>query len=223
MFGSQLQGAFGTGSVVFDSPTGMYMDNLYLDSGDASFTLSTEKTALFDNDSDGGNWFSSTLATFQPFNNDSAAATTTVSNNVVDSITITDSGRNYITAPSIQFVGGSAIDSDYAIGDSVGQTIAGGVKMSGEIQRIVLDSSGDSSIHLFLSNVGADDGKFHTFITDTTVINNTNNSTTGLKSNAVSEINNLSATEQNDEFTKQYIDDFIDFSENNPFGDPENQ
>lgn len=155
---------------------------------------------------------------------DSANATATVSGGAVTSITLTDSGV-YTTdsAITIQFIGGSAIDSEYSIGDSVGQTIAGGVKMSGEIQSIVLDSSGDSSIHLFLSNVGADDGKFHTFITGASVINNTLGAVTGLTANAVSEINNLSATEQNDEFTKSYIDDFIDFSEDNPFGDPENQ
>ena len=155
---------------------------------------------------------------------DSATATATVSGGSVTGITLTDSG-NYTTdsAITIQFIGGSAIDSAYSIGDSVGQTIAGGVKMSGEIQRVVLDSSGDSSIHLFLSNVGADDGKFHTFITDADVINNTLGAVTGLTANAVSEINNLSATEQNDEFTKPYVDDFIDFSEDNPFGDPENQ
>jgi hypothetical protein len=155
---------------------------------------------------------------------DSATATATVSGGAVTSITLTDSG-NYTTdsAITIQFIGGSAIDSAYSIGDSVGQTIAGGVKMSGEIQKITLDSSGDSSIHLYLSNVGADDGKFHTFITGADVINNTLSATTGLTASAVTEINNLSATEQNDEFTKQYIDDFIDFSEDNPFGDPENQ
>lgn len=223
LFGSQLAGSYGTGSIVFDSPSGMYIDNLYIDSDDAGFTLNTEIAALYTNDSDGGNWFSSSLDIHQGFNNDSASATATISGGAVDTITLTDSGMNYISVPTIQFVGGSAIDSDYNIGDSIGQTIAGGVKMSGEIQRVVLDSSGDSSIHLFLSNVGADDGKFHTFTTDADVINNTLGVVTGLTVNAVSEINNLSATEQNDEFTKTYIDDFIDFSENNPFGDPENQ
>ena len=168
--------------------------------------------------------YAPTIAFIGGTTSDSANATATVSGGSVTSITLTDSGV-YTTdsAITIQFIGGSAIDSAYSIGDSVGQTIAGGVKMSGEIQRVVLDSSGDSSIHLFLSNVGADDGKFHTFITDADVINNTLGSVTGLTSNAVSEINNLSATEQNDEFTKPYVDDFIDFSEDNPFGDPENQ
>ena len=168
--------------------------------------------------------YAPTIAFIGGTTSDSANATATVSGGSVTSITLTDSGV-YTTdsAITIQFIGGSAIDSAYSIGDSVGQTIAGGVKMSGEIQRVVLDSSGDSSIHLFLSNVGADDGKFHTFITDADVINNTLGAVTGLTANAVSEINNLSATEQNDEFTKPYVDDFIDFSEDNPFGDPENQ
>jgi len=174
----------------------------------------------------GGTYYTTppTIAFIGGTTSDSANATATVSGGAVTSITLTDSGV-YTTdsAITIQFIGGSAIDSAYSIGDSVGQTIAGGVKMSGEIQRIQLDSSGDSSIHLFLSNVGADDGKFHTFVVDADIINNTLGAVTGLTANAVSEINNISATEQNDEFTKQYIDDFIDFTENNPFGDPENQ
>ena len=157
---------------------------------------------------------------------DSATATAVVdsASGAVTSITL-DSAGIYTTdsAVTIQFIGGSAIDSTYSIGDSVGQSIAGGVNMSGEIQRIQLDSSGDSNRHLFLSNVGADDGKFHTFVSGKVVINKTLGATTGLTSSAVSEINNLSATEQNDEFTKPFIDDFIDFSEDNPFGDPENQ
>jgi len=174
----------------------------------------------------GGTYYTTppTIAFIGGTTSDSANATATVSGGAVTSITLTDSGV-YTTdsAITIQFIGGSAIDSEYSIGDSVGQIIAGGVKMSGEIQSIVLDSSDDSSIHLFLSNVGADDGKFHTFITGASVINNTLSAVTGLTAYAVSEINNLSATEQNDEFTKSYIDDFIDFSEDNPFGDPENQ
>ena len=37
------------------------------------------------------------------------------------------------------------------------------------------------------------------------------------------EINNISETEQNEIFTLPAVDDFLDFSEDNPFGDPENQ
>lgn len=150
-----------------------------------------------------------------------ATATATVADGAVNAITLT-SGGGYTTdsAVTIQFIGGSAIDSAYNIGDEVNQTIAGGVKMSGEITAITMDSSADSSIHLFLANVGADDGKFHTFVSGTAILNSTLGATTGLTSNAVVEINQMSETEQNQEFEKQYVDDFIDFSETNPFGDP---
>ena len=221
MFGSQLQGPYGIGDVVFDSPSGMYMDNLYLDSADASFLLGTEKTALFDNDSDGGNWFRSSLAAFQPFNNDSAVATATVANGQVTSVTITDSSNySYITAPRVQFVGGTANDSAFNIGDTVKQDITGDV--TGEIQRIMLDSSGDSSRCYFLAHVGKTDGTFGTFVTGKTLINSTLAASTGLTINNVVELNKVSETEQNDTFST-LSDDFLDFTENNPFGDPENQ
>ena len=74
-----------------------------------------------------------------------------------------------------------------------------------------------------LPSVGADDGKFRTFVNDLT-INKINPSTSiGLKVTSVSEINTVSETEQNDIFTGNDVDDFLDFSEDNPFGDPEAQ
>lgn len=232
LFGAQLSGPYGIGSVVFDSPSGMYMDNLYLDSGDASFTLSTEKTALFTNDSANGNWFSSSLAKFQPFDNDSAEATCTIDSfGGVDTITITDSGFNYVTAPTVKFTGGHVVDSDFAIGDTVEQTLTSGVKVSGEIQRVTLDSAGDSCQIIHLAHVGADDGKYHSFQVNTnilppfttgTLINKTNNTINGLIIERVTEDNKMSETEQNDTFST-ISDDFLDFTENNPFGDPENQ
>ena len=221
IFGSVLQGPYGIGNVVFDSPSGMYIDNLYIDSGDAGFTLSTEIAALFTNDSNGGNWTRSSLDLFHPFNNDSAVATATVANNQVSSITITDSGvGTYITAPSIQFVGGTSNDSAFNIGDTVKQDIAGTV--TGEVQTVILDSADDSSRSYLLAHVGKTDGTFGTFTTGSTLINSTLSASTGLTINSVTELNKVSETEQNDTFST-LSDDFLDFSENNPFGDPENQ
>ena len=140
----------------------------------------------------------------------------------VSSITITDSGDGYSTNPGIKFIGGSATDSDYDIGDTVKQNLANNVEITGEVQRRLFDSSGDSSYHIFLSHVGADDGKYHTFVTDGTLLNKTNNSTTGLTINNVIEVNKINVAKQNDEFST-ISDDFLDFSEDNPFGDPENQ
>ena len=141
---------------------------------------------------------------------------------MVTSITITDSGANYITAPTVHFTGGTANDSDYDIGDTVKQLLSGNVTITGEVQRRLYDSSGDSSYHIFLSHVGADDGLYHTFATGGTLLNQTNNSTTGLTINSVIELNKINVAKQNDQFST-ISDDFLDFSEDNPFGDPENQ
>lgn len=150
----------------------------------------------------------------------------------ISKITITDSGDGYDSSQEIgvTFVGGHTVDSDYSIGDTVEQTLSSGVKMSGEIQRVVLDSAGDSSRCYYLAHVGADDGKYHTFVADSalppfttgTLINTTNSSINGLMITAVTEDNKISETEQNETFSTT-SDDFLDFSENNPFGDPENQ
>lgn len=223
LFGSQLQGDF-NGTIHFDSPSGMYMDNLYLDS-----TGYANNPNLYDsanpNDSDGGAWNTSTLAIHQGFNNDSATGRATIdsSDQKVNGVFIVDSGFNYVSAPTIEFGGGSAIDSDYRVGDTVKQTLSGNVVITGEIQTIKNDSSGDSSRHYGLAHVGADDGKYHTFVTDTTLINTTRGTgITGLLVDSVGEDNKITATEQNQTFSTE-SDDFLDFSEDNPFGDPEDQ
>lgn len=142
-------------------------------------------------------------------------------NNVIRAITIIDSGCGYDSAPAITFIGGNnIIDSAYAIGDNISQTLAN-TTMRGEVARYQLDSNGDSNRHLYLIHSGADDGKFHNFITDTAIINTSNNSVSGLIVKSATEINKLSNNEQNTDFTN-VSDDFLDFSENNPFGDAEN-
>ncbi len=161
---------------------------------------------------------------------DSATATATIdSSGVISALTLTDSGANYTVAPTFEFVGGSVVDSDFSIGDIVEQTLASGVKMTGEIQRVEL--LGDSSRVFHLAHVGASDGLYHSFVaaydssrpfTTSTLINKTNNTINGMLISSVTEDNKISQTEQNTTFSS-ISDDFLDFTENNPFGDPENQ
>ena len=161
---------------------------------------------------------------------DSATATATIdSSGVISALTLTDSGANYTVAPTFEFVGGSVVDSDFSIGDIVEQTLASGVKMTGEIQRVEL--LGDSSRVFHLAHVGASDGLYHSFVasydssrpfTTSTLINKTNNTINGMLISSVTEDNKISQTEQNETFSS-ISDDFLDFSENNRFGDPENQ
>ena len=155
---------------------------------------------------------------------DSATATATISGGRITGITLTDSGSNYATVPSINFSGGNTgVDSAYSVGDTIQQTLSGNINITGEIQRIVNDSAGDSSQHLFLAHVGADDGKYHTFVTGSEIINITQSGVVGrgLTVTGVREDNKISETEQNDIF-RDFSDDFLDFSEDNPFGDAEN-
>ena len=157
---------------------------------------------------------------------DSATATATIdlSTGRVNSLTLTSQGTNYDSAPTINFTGGNlGVDSDYRIGDTVQQILAGGIKITGEIQRIVNDSAGDSSDHIYLAHVGSDDGKYHTFVPGSEIINTSRGGVIGrgLIVNSVTEDNKISETEQNDIFSTNSTD-FLDFTENNPFGDVEN-
>lgn len=107
----------------------------------------------------------------------------------------------------------------FTIGETVNQTLADGTIMSGEVSNW-----SDSSNTLSLIHIGANDGKFHNFVTGRQVIGTTDNDPGLLTSFSVAgviqvtEDNQLSSNEQNTYFDT--LTDFLDFSESNPFGDP---
>lgn len=217
MFGAQLDDSatpFGSSNIRFKKATGMYMDNLYLDS--VGNTSSTKY--IYDSDSDGGIYSSSTLAKFQTFNNDSAVATTTIdSNGKVNSVSVSGGGL-YASAPTVSFKAVKA--TSFMQNDSCNQTLASGVKITGEL----VDYS-DSDGILHIAHVGADDGKYHSFVTGRDIkFGGPTGITYTRNVLAVSEDNLISANEQNDDFSPATSTnlDFLDFTENNPFGDPEN-
>jgi hypothetical protein len=196
---------------IFDSDytTGGNVINLTLTNGGTYYTTPPQITFI------GGN----------PDDSAQAIAIIDSSTRQIIGLQIIDSGYGYSSAPTMVFSGGSGVDSDYSVGDTVTQTLSSGVVMSGEIQRIQLDSAGDSSRCYYLAHVGADDGKLHTFVTGGSLINSSTNMAVGngLTITGVTEFNYMSETEQNDEFTASYVDNFLNFSEDNPFGDPETQ
>lgn len=105
------------------------------------------------------------------------------------------------------------------IGETVSQSIGGGVTMSGEVSKW---SDSDQKLHLV--HVGANDGKYHQFITGTNVTitgEPDRLADSSFNVSAVTEINKISENEQNTEFST-FSADFLDFTEDNPFGDPEN-
>lgn len=109
----------------------------------------------------------------------------------------------------------SAGSTAFAIGEYVQQAIDSdaGIYVKGNVVEF-----NDSDSILYIAHVGSTDGQFREFVDSGTV--------TGLTTNAegivtaVSEDNTISENEQNDAFATE-VADFLDFSESNPFGDPE--
>ena len=109
------------------------------------------------------------------------------------------------------------LDSDsqtIEIGQTATQTLSDGTLMAGEVSKW---SDSDNKLHLI--HVGASDGKYHTFTTGTIVLSGDYRLDSNYTVSAIAEDNKISENEQNTDF--QTIGaDFLDFTENNPFGDP---
>lgn len=108
----------------------------------------------------------------------------------------------------------------YEVGEIITQTFSSGVVMQGEVAAF-----SDSDNVMKLIHIGADDGNYHEFITGSRVLSARNLGNTILPrySNSlvlsVNEDNKIAENEQNDDF-ETTADGFLDFSETNPFGDP---
>ena len=101
------------------------------------------------------------------------------------------------------------------IGDTVSQVLDSdtGLTITGEVSKW-----SDSDQLLEVIHVGATDGDYHTFVnTRNLTIDDSDRYTFS----TITEVNQISQNEQNDDFSS-FSNDFIDFSEANPFGDPEN-
>ena len=108
----------------------------------------------------------------------------------------------------------------FTIGETVNQTLSSGVIMTGEVAAF-----SDSDNVLKLIHIGANDGNYHEFVANRFVVGTTSLDLAGTLAtatvSAVAEDNQISQNEQNTDFSTIGAD-FLDFSENNPFGDPEN-
>lgn len=133
----------------------------------------------------------------------------------VISITITDSGGGYVPGsfPTVTFVGPPV--PPITPGDSASQTLADGTIITGEIAKY---SDSDGVLHL--THVGSDDSSLHRFVTGRLISFGPVSDRQVRRVTAVSEDNKLSAVEQNTIFDG-FESEFLDFTETNPFGDPQ--
>jgi|TARA_R110000822_G_scaffold142939_5_gene281087 hypothetical protein len=105
--------------------------------------------------------------------------------------------------------------SQFQIGETVTQNLGSGVTLSGEVQRW-----SDSDMKLYVAHFGASDGKFHLPTTTLQI----QGATSGSVSTVLTSVEYLSARDQVADQTAEFDafeDGFIDFSEDNPFGDAE--
>lgn len=100
----------------------------------------------------------------------------------------------------------------YTEGYKVTQTLGDGTIMSGEVAKF---SDSDNILHLV--HVGANDGKYHEFVTGRNIIGDSDNSISAVT--ITGEDNKIAENEQNNDF-ETIADGFLDFTESNPFGDP---
>ena len=111
----------------------------------------------------------------------------------------------------------SAPTVDILPGNTITQVLSSGVNMVGEVSRW---TESDNTVYVVGS--GATDGLYHSFITTSKItVSGFNRADSDFTILSVNEENQLSSNEQNDIFTSETAD-FLDFTENNPFGDPEN-
>ncbi len=103
-------------------------------------------------------------------------------------------------------------------GDTVTQMLDSsvGTTISGE----VISYNQDTKV-LSVAHVGATDGKYHNFISTRSItLSGISRNDSSMGISAIAQDNKISENEQNDDFST--LTDFLDFTENNPFGDPEN-
>jgi hypothetical protein len=114
-------------------------------------------------------------------------------------------------------------------GETLTQTLADGTEITGELVSFNPDTLVMEVIH-----VGADDGNYHSFVSGRSIVSDRPNVTTDpitlVETTeyaeaivvSVTEENNLSQNEKNEYFETTSSDlGFLDFSESNPFGDPQ--
>ena len=103
-------------------------------------------------------------------------------------------------------------DTDFVIGNTVSQVTSSGVTITGEIVR---HDYSQNIIHL--AHIGSDDSDFHMFGAGTiTSLDSSNNTLTRTVTAVSEDVGQVNA--DNDDFSAG--NDFLDFTESNPFGEP---
>lgn len=142
-------------------------------------------------------------ATSSSFGTATVTANFSTVTNKVTTFSITDNGAGYSTAPTITI-------ADPNIRFDVGEDIHQGA-MRGEVVR-----HDDSAGILYIAHSGSTSGEYSEWVTTSPIVGQTNN--VSITPTSIGE--DLQDGAMNDDFNV-IGDGFVDFSESNPFGDPQ--
>jgi len=122
-------------------------------------------------------------------------------------------GAGYLSPPLVKMKP-QGDDVLFIPGDKVYQTLPSGVILEADVTQF-----SDSDYRLHVVNVQTSDGIYHDFSTGVRVNRDSANGP-GAFLISIEEVQQLSEIEQNDTFSTE-VAEFLDFTETNPFGDPE--
>lgn len=147
---------------------------------------------------------------YENFNTVPVTATCALDTASLTSITFTGNHPYFALPPTVTVAVPSTIK--FTEGEIIQQTLTSGVVISAEVAEWSVDRSTLKAIH-----VASSDGKYHDPVTTVNVVGLS--SETALPPTSVQEAFQATETQQNDAFETD-ADGFLDFTENNPFGDP---
>lgn len=148
---------------------------------------------------------------YENFDIEDITASVTLTNGEVTDITLNNNHNYFKLSPTIVIA--TPTVPTYTPDTRASQTLSSGIVISGEVAK--WDAT---NLTLWLNNVGSDDGLYHEFVTTQSVVDATSGD--ALAPSTVTEENVISENEQNDTF-ESFADNIIDFTETNPFGDPD--
>lgn len=149
---------------------------------------------------------------YETFDTPTLQGTASVVNGVVTQIALdNDYNHDYfVNPPSVTL--SSPTSLEFKVGELIQQTLSNGVLLNAKI-----GAWKKSTGTMTLQQVGANDGYYHEVSTSATITGY--DSLVSAVPSTVTEVNTMSNNEQNDDFESE-ADDILDFSETNPFGDP---
>lgn len=150
---------------------------------------------------------------FENFNTNSLTVTSSITSDGLLDAVVVDQETNhkyFVNPPTVQLT--APTELSYQPGETVTQVLSSAVTLTGEVSTWKTSTN-----EMTVIQVSASDGKYHEFVNTKALAGSS--SGVSVIPLQIAETNTMSANEDNDDFESE-ADDILDFTETNPFGDP---